>query len=350
LDSRRQYLVFFALVALVATAGFFLARRSPPGAAALSVVPDDAWLVLSVDVEALRASGLAASLKTAGSPGPSGLGAIATQCGFDPVARLRSVVVASPEGGDRGDFGVVFEADVSEADLSACATKVITERAGKPVTRSRSGFQIVEDASDEGHASLAYRSGGPFLVGRGEWLDRMIDRAARPPPASSESTTAAEHADLRRALTERASRESGSKPALVLTTVLPKDLRERLKSELGAESAAPPAGDGADRTNTSVLSVEAAGVAVTTGPPGSTTRLDADLRCDTASACDEVKGVLSRKRDALSRSAGFLIGLGALLDSLRVDPHGASLSLAANAPTDDLAKALARALPLIAAP
>jgi hypothetical protein len=352
LESRRQYLVFFALVAIVAAVGFVFARRSSaPPSSALSAIPDDAWLVLSVDVDALRASGLGAAVQSTRAAGTSGFGALADQCGFDPLEHVRDLVVASPEGGETGDFGVVFETDVSQGDLSACATKVITARGGTPQAKSRAGFEIIEDGTNAGHARLAYRTGGPYLVGRGEWLDRMIDRAAGP-AAPTESATAAEHVDLRKTLVARA-----GKPAVLLTAVLPKGLRERLKGELSAEL-----GSEGDTAYASVLSIEAAGLAVTTGR--ATTTLEADLRCETPSACDAVKTVLERKLAAFSRSVGRtaegsgrnetvgvrLVGLGPLLDSLRLDLHGATLSLAAKAPTDELGAAVARALPGVAPP
>ena len=346
MESRRHFVVFFGFVALVAALGFLLVRRAKAPASVLAVVPDDAWLVLTVDVGVLRSSGLAASLASSGSA--AGLGAIAGQCGFDPLARLRDIVVAAPEGGERGDFGIAFQADVSQVDLSTCAQKVIAARGGKPEAKgSRAGFQVLEDASDPGHARLAYREGGPFLVGRGEWLDRMIDRAAAdgrsaasPEPGRSPKDLApgpATHQDLRLALARAGT------PTVLVTAVLPKDLRERLKAELGAEL-----GSEADRSYAGVLSVEAAGLAMTTGPSGSTTSFDAELRCETPSACDTVKALLERKRAAFVRNVAVrLVGLGPLLDSLHVDPRGGSLAVTASAPTDDLSKALARALPFV---
>jgi hypothetical protein len=291
-------------------------------------VPEDAWLVVTVDVESLRRSGLAEPLAASGAVG--GLG----QCGFDPLARVHEIVIASPEGGEKGDFGLAFRADASQEELQQCADKVIAARGGKPLTRSRAGFSVIEDSSDPGHARVAYREGGPVLVGRGEWLDRMIDLAARSSRSREAGST---HSEL------RASLSHGGTPAVLLTAILPKDLRERLKGELGAEP-----GTEADRAYASVLSVQAAGAALTTGPAGSTTTMEAELRCETPSACDEVKGVIERKRAAFSRSAGArLIGLGQLLDSLHVEARGASLSLVARAPTDELAQALGRVLRMV---
>ena len=331
-EPRRSYVVFFALVTLVAAAGVFLARRSMPATSVLAVVPADAWLVVTVDVRAIRASGLAPPLASAWSPAAAGLGDIPGKCGFDPLERLNEIVLASPEGGEKGDFGLAFQADVPQGALSACANKVISARGGTPATSSRAGYAVIEDSSDTGHARLAYREGGPLLVGRGEWLDRMIDRAS----ARAGQAAAGAHVELGAALSRGA-----TAPAMVLTAVLPRELRQRLKGELGVEPE--------DGTYASVLSVEAAGIAMTTGPAGSTTGFAAELRCETASACEEVKRVLERRRTAFSRNVGaHLVGLGPLLDSVRFEQQGAILSIFAQAPTDDLAEALGRVLHLVA--
>jgi hypothetical protein len=331
-SPRRSYAVFLAAVGLLAVASFFAGRASrKTSGGVLSLVPEDAWLVVTVDVEALRSSGLAVALA-----GTKPIGALG-QCGFDPLARVHEIVVASPEGGEKGDFGLAFRADASRAELEECANKAIGARGGKALTRSRADFTVIEDASDPGHARLAYREGGPFLVGRGEWLDRMIDLASRPPGTSGGGEPGTTHSELRTSLSR------GGTPALLLTAILPKDLRERLKGELGTEL-----GTEADRAYASVLSVQAGGAALTTGPTGSMTTMEAELRCETAAACDDVKGVIERKRAAFSRSpAARLVGLGSLLDSLHVEEHGAALSLTARVPTDELTQALGRVLPVV---
>jgi hypothetical protein len=164
----------------------------------------------------------------------------------------------------------------------------------------------------------------------------MIDLASRPPGTSAGGEPGTTHSELRTSLSR------GGTPALLLTAILPKDLRERLKGELGTEL-----GTEADRAYASVLSVQAAGAALTTGPKGSMTAIEAELRCETAAACDDVKGVIERKRAASSRSPARLVGLGSLLDSLHVEGHGATLSLTAKVPTDELAQAIGRVLPLV---
>lgn len=331
-EASRQNAAFVAIVAAVAAAGFAAgaARRGAPvkSAGVLDAVPRDAWLVVTVDVAALRESPLAKPLMAAGV---ADVVSIAKTCGFDPVARLRELAIASPEGGEKGEFGVAFTGDVTKDDLAACADKTIRARGGKPVASTRGSFAIVDDPSDAKRGRVAYRDGGPFLVGRGAWLDAMMDAAEGKTPRASDNDA---HASLRRALVH----DRDAPRAAVLTASLPKSLREKLKGEMSAELASE-----SDKTWAGVLSVDRAGIAMTAG---ASTDLSAELRCETAEACDAVARFIERKRASFSRDFGVrLVGLGALLDSLSVEVRGPSLSATAHGPTEDLARALARFAP-----
>jgi hypothetical protein len=326
-QSRRQTAVFFALVALVLTSGILLARsRRPRESGALTAVPRDAWLVAAVDVAALRESPIAKPVLGSGSTTiVPGLGSLTDTCGFDPVARLRELVVASPEGGERGDFGVAFSGAFSKDELASCAEKVIRARGGRPSTSTRGGFTVIEDGAGGKPARVAYREGGPFLVGHGAWLDAMIDAAA-----GNAARERPEHAELRAAFEKR----GGPPRPVLVTAVLPKALRERLKGELTAQSGA----------FASVLAVEQAGLSIATGGAGSTTDIAVELRCESQADCEAVRDLAEQKRLALSRDFSVrIIGLGSLLDTLTVEVHGKSLAAAAHAPTDDLARVAQRA-------
>jgi hypothetical protein len=257
-----------------------------------------------------------------------GLGSLADACGFDPLARLTELAVCSPEGGERGDFGLVFAGDLGKDELARCADKVIRARGGQPRTSVQGAFTMLEDTTDAAHTRVAYREGGPFLVGRGAWLDAMMAAASGKDPGPSSA-----HLALRERL-----REPGeTRPTVLLTALLPSALRQRLKAEVTDAAQ--------EREYSSVLSVDQAGLALTTGPTGSTTRVAAQLHCETADACAEVQRLLDNKRLALSRDFGVrLVGLGPLLDSMTLRADGAALSLAASAPTDALAKAIERVL------
>lgn len=190
----------------------------------------------------------------------------------------------------------------------------------------RGGFAIIGDESAPEQARLAYRDGGPFLVGRGAWLEAMIDavagRGARAPAA---------HAVLRSALAP-----SGAAPrALVVTALLPKSLRDRVRAETDAGAAGAFAG---------VLGVEEVGAAVATSE--ATTEAEVDLRCETPAACGAVKGVIEKARLALSGNLGArMMGFGPLIDGLSIDAAAeGALAVRTRAPTADLAEALAHAL------
>jgi hypothetical protein len=341
-QSRRQYVAFFSLVALVLIAGILLARsRRPQVSGALTAVPHDAWLVAKVDVAALRESPLAKPVLGSGSATiMPGLGSLGETCGFDPVARLRELVVASPEGGERGDFGVAFAGEFSKDELASCADKVIRARGGRPSTSTRGDFTVIEDGASGKRARVAYREGGPFLVGRGSWLDAMIDAAD-----GKGERERPEHGDLRRAFEKR----GGPAGSVLVTAVLPKALRERLKAELAEQAGAnaPTSPSDADRAYASVLAVEQAGLSLASGGPGSTTNIAVELRCESQPDCEAVRDLAERKRLALSRDFGVrILGLGPLLDTLTVEVHGTSLVAAAHAPTDDLSRVLQRAADL----
>ncbi len=352
-EVRRQYALFFLLVVGVVAGGFALARRAqrPSGTlSALSAVPADAWLVATIDAAALRASPLSRPLL--GSPGAAdggagvaatvipGLGPVTDACGFDPLLRLDQVVVCAPEGGERGDFGVAFTGDLSRDDLAQCADRIGRARGGAPKTVTRGAFTILEN---EEQTRFAYRQGGPFLVGRGAWLDAMIDAVESAPTEERP-----EHAALRQALARAGAQSQGGRDrAVVVTALLPKSLRERLRAEFGAELGNGGGQADDERAYSGILAVASAGLALGTGGPGSTTELAVELRCDPdpATACADVKALVERKRMVLSRDLGLrLVGLGPLLDSLAVRVTGASLSATAAAPTDDLGRALERAL------
>jgi hypothetical protein len=317
--------VFFALVAAAAITALLVAHKRSRGTV-LSAVPRDAWLLATVDVESLRPSPLAQALFGSGGVTIPGLGKVSEACGFEPLARLTRVALVAPEA--EGDFGIAFEGDFGRAELARCAEQVLRARGGNPSTEIHGSFVVVGDVASA-RARLAYRDGGPFLVGRGAWLGSMIDAVVGKAERARPELLA-----LRTHLLQRAGGSSG--PAVVVAALLPKAMRDQLRTEMQEPSRE-------SEPYAAVLSVDRAGVSVETGAAGSTTRLDAELHCESTEACAQVKTLIERKRFAASTSPALrLAGLGAAIDSLAVEQNGMMLSVKAEVPTDALARAASR--------
>jgi hypothetical protein len=329
---RLWQLGVLALVAILVVASLRAVRgsraRSGPLAGVLSAAPAGAWFVLTVDVAASRPL-LEPLLRSAGGLAPAaraaGLGSLSDACGFDPTSHLRALMVAVPEGGERGDFGVAFSADLTMDELATCARKAIRARGGAPSTATRGDFLVISDGSAPNGARLAYRDGGPFLVGRGAWLDAMIDAVGgRAPRALSR------HEALRASLAPAGL----PLPALVVTALLPKSLRDRVRAETDA---------GPGRAFAGVLGVEEAGAAVIASE--SSTAVDVEIHCEAPEACREVKELIETgRRDLSGNFSARLMGFGPMVDGLSVEVRTPdSLAIKTRAPTGDLAQALAGA-------
>jgi len=358
LGVRRRHFVYAGLgVVLLAVGAFALVRARRAGAATgavLRAAPRDTWLLATVDVAALHESPLVQRvLEPEAVARMVGLPGLSATCGFDPIARVRELMLAAPEAGDRGDFGVAYSGDFRGAELVTCAENVIRSRHGEPRTSARGRFTVVDDARDPKHTRLACSESGMCVIGRGPWLDAMVDAAD-----GNAAGGLSEHQGLR----DRFASDGSAPPAVVVTALLPKALRDRLKAEAapdpstgdaGADSSPP--GDGAARAPrpaaaeafAGVLSVDEAGLAMRTGAAGSTTEITVRMHCETAAACAEVESLVERKRLAWSRDfRARLLGLGPLLDTFEVSAQGPWLAASARAPTDDLAVLLRRLLEL----
>jgi hypothetical protein len=372
----RALLAVGAAALIASGLGVWLhARQASDGAArVLTAAPGDAWLILTVDVAAawpLLEPLVGARGGLSGVSRSAGLGPISDACGFEPLEHVRQLMVALPEvgeRGERGDFGVAFDGDFSADGLAACARRAIAANGGTPGGAMRGDFALVSDQAHPSTASLAYRPGGPFLVGRGAWLDAMIDavdgRAAHSSPA---------HDALRHALTSAGPRSAPGPAALVVTALLPRALRDRVAGDPPPEAADASSPDPAGRGGSgggargpfaSIRGVRAAGLSVVARGPSTAlgpregsaaTDFDLELRCDTPGACDDVKELIERERLALSGDLrARLIGLGPLIDGLSIEAGqgghegeartgaGDSLSIRTRAPTGDLARMLGR--------
>jgi hypothetical protein len=322
--TRRPLALFAACAAAAALA--YAALVKGPRAGPLDAVPAASYLVAELDVEALRASALAPMLENERTLGS--IGDLALACGFDPLGRIRELDLAIPEGGDPGDFGLAASATLTQDELVRCAENVAGTRGEARRVEQLGRFYLSDDG--RGHA-LAVKDDGPILVGKTPWVRAMIEAAERRAPSLRAN---ADHMALRDAL----SSASPTKPVLVVTVLLPRELRERLKKEMGAE-----ANDAnANVTMAGVLGVSAAGVAVRIAQDG-LVDARAELRCESESACAEVAKLVLVRRLAWSQDLALrIVGLGPLIDGLEVNAHGASVTATTRAHAADLGAALER--------
>jgi hypothetical protein len=130
----------------------------------------------------------------------------------------------------------------------------------------------------------------------------------------------------------------GTHPLVVVTALLPKDLRDRLKRDMGAEL-----GDAAGTVMGGVLGVSAAGVALRWTGSGML-EARAELRCESEGACTEVRKLLLAKRLAWSQNLGLrAVGFGPPIDAFEVEAHGSALTATTRAGAQELSAAIERA-------
>jgi hypothetical protein len=306
------------------------------GPSVLDAVPDDSFLVATMAVAELRASPIAAPLlKVASSLG--GMGNAEKECGFDPFARVDEIAVAVPEE-TLGEIGIVIAGRLDRTELIACAKKVIAARGGAASvapSAAHPSFTLIEEASAlDGKPSLALGERGLLLIGKGPWLAKMMETAEGKRPSLKKNER---HMALRSGV--------GEGRSVVLTVLLPAALRNRLRGEMAEEiDGGEPA---ANANMAGVLGVNSAALALAAGAPGGTTELVADLRCDTADACAQVRGLVERKRAGWSKDISFrFIGLAPLFDALTLSAEGAKVTARTRMPADDARLLVERLLDL----
>ncbi len=348
MTTRTKNLLGLLGLVLFAAATVWLVRRTQRGRVrALDAVPAGAFLVVTLDVDQLRASPLGEPVL--GGPGRRLLSdeTLAATCGFDPLERMREIAVAVPVEDESGEFGVAIRADVDKDELVLCARKVIDARGGGDhVTIRQSGsFTLVEPegALARRYPTLAYREGGPFLVARGAWLGTMIDTAEGKLPSAQRD---ARQIALRQELGMSGGEHAAF--ALVATVFLPKEMRERIKKDMGAEVAREPGEGNSSALMAGVLGVESAGLGIAAGDAhGADTRAEVVLRCEDEPACAAVARVIEKTRRDGSGDLGVrMLGVGTLLDNLAVEAKGTSLRVSTHAPAGEAARWIERVLEL----
>ena len=344
-QTVRQVLVG----AVGAAAAFFVfggARVLSGGRTAqpIDAVPKDSFLVATVNLAELRRSPVYESvfgggpatnsaLVTGKTMSALGMGGFAKACGFDPLARVETLAIAVPEGDDHGEFGIAARVQVTKNEIETCARALNgTEvRGGGTTSRNVGSFTVLEDA---GGRAIGYGTGGLLIISKGPWFEAMLGSAEHKKATIEQSR---EHTALRTALTSRAGWRA---PTAVVTTVLPRALRDRLKGERPEEQS-----DSSVEIMNGVLGVSAVGIAVRAGESGQNFDARAELVCDDAAACAAVKEFILKKKLAWSRDLGLrMVGVGALIDSLEIEHNGVNLHASVSVSVNQLSSAIERAM------
>lgn len=344
-----------AIVGLATVAAFVVFRGTSGGGSSAPRMPEDAvpagaFVVADVDVDALRASPLGPALF--GDKGRAlGVGGVAEACGFDPLSRVKRAALSVPEEeSDRGEFGVAARIEVTGEELQRCVARLSERRGGSAETREAGSFVVLDappapaqplPAPPSLHRrttpSFAYGRGGLLLVGQGPWLEAMMRTADGKAPSTRSDPA---HAALRTSL----GGEGWTAPAVLVTMVLPRALRDRLRAEMAAEAGVP---DPSAAAMGGVLGVASAGLAIRTLDQGARLEARADLVCDDEAACAAVEALLGKKRLEWSRDLALrVVGLGSVVDSVQLERTGARVRVRANADAAALAATLNRVLRL----
>ncbi|HEY1954934.1 MAG TPA: hypothetical protein VGH28_04965 [Polyangiaceae bacterium] len=317
---RRNVLVLLGVLALAIGGAFFLApAASQP--AAIDAIPSGAFLVVTADLVALRASPLAKDLG-----GLREVSDVAELCGFDPLAHAKSVAIGVPEKPD-GVFGLAITSDLARGELVHCAERVMSARSAMPSVTEHGSWTVLEQEGFLAEATrprIAYRDGAPLLVARGDYLATM--------QAALDGRTQRAGASGHAALRARAPKDA----LFIATAILPKSVRDRIGREVSDET---DTSDSQKKTMSAILSVNAVSLAI--APTGDLLEIDAELDCDTEDACGVVRDFIDRKRKSIAAEpAARFAGIAGLLDALRLESKGPSLALRLKAPESEIARAV----------
>lgn len=292
----------------------------------LSHIPAGPLLVAEVDVTALRKTPVGEQLLGEGRA-IAGLGEIQQLCGSDPLDGVQRMALSVPELAGVG-FGLFAVGDIDRERLLGCAAKILEQRGGKPARQRQGAFEVLADASQtEQGARLAVADGGPLLLTEPAYL--------APSLAVTPETSAAggPHHKLQ-----------GLVPpgVVVITAVLSETQRATLLDELRVQGA----------TASPLRSLRDGAVslrivtppAVDGSPPGDgQVSVSAVLRCDDPEAAKALADDFeARRRKASSNIALRLVGLGGVLDAIRLRSEDRRVHADVTLPASEVARLLTR--------
>ncbi len=326
MTTRRRNLIVLAVVLAVSALGAFFFAPAARDRTASSAIPQGAFLFVTLDLVKLRESPLATELSSLREVNDD-----SRECGFDPIARAKSIAIGVPEKPD-GVFGLAITHDLAEADLAKCAERVMSIRSAPPRFTQHGSWTVLEQEgilSEATRPKIAYRDGSPLLVARGDYLATMQGALDGTSPRAE---TDSEHAALRKVATGAAHGNA----IVVATAVLPKSLRDRLKNEMSEETGAS---ETKTATMNAILSVRA--LALSIAAHGDDLDLFAELECETDAACATLRDFLEKRRKTIAAEpAARFAGVSAILDAARIEKHGPSLNVTVSAPESEMARAV----------
>lgn len=335
--SLRGKLIALLLIGGLVGAGIWAVNR-PKEISPLDTVPESSFLVGRLDLDDLRASPVFAAVSSAFSSLDSsnffGYADLNESCGFDPISKMSEIVVAVPESQESGEFGIASRITATREELATCTSNLAKKRGAPTETRTQGSFLLLGEPKGN-NARIAFHAPNTLLVARGTWLDQMI---AAGDGKSPRVATNADHARIRASLTEAADWKT---PTLLVSILLPKSIREKIRSEVGDEASAP----NAKNVMNGVLGVKGAGLAIKIGQKGGRSEAKMELVCDAPEPCDQTASFLERQRFQLSTNLGVrLIGIGPLIDSFKVERKGDHVTAQMSISTDELAHSIERAI------
>lgn len=317
MQLRAPRALLFVAAALAAGALLVASIRDEAvvAEAALAAVPEDAIVVATVDLDSVRASSVLSPLVREGREIP-GIGKLDEVCGFDPVGRLRELVLAIPAGAE-DELGVVATGAIEAAPLVACASKLVAKRGGEPIVETSGSFTVVRDARGV-LGRIAVRNGGPVLLGEGAYLQKMMRAAEGAEPNVSRSI----HAKLRSEV------DAG---AIRMTFIVPAEMKQRVRAELGD-------------IDVPALSIHSGAVVVSTSP---TIRIRALANCENEQPCAKLSESLNGSLAEGAKDLGVrLLGMGKLMERVRISSKDERLELQADLTAEEASGLVDRLLAL----
>jgi hypothetical protein len=312
-------LVLAAVLAASALGAYFLAP-SLRQRTAIEAIPRGAFLVVTIDLVKLRASPLAHELG-----GVREVSDVTELCGFDPLARAKTIAIGVPEKPD-GVFGLSITHDLERDELAKCAERVMSARSAVPSVTLRGSWTVVQQEgvlSEATRAKIAYRDGAPLLVARGDYLAAMQQTLDGPRAGPTD------HDALRKIALAH-----GDDALLVATAILPKSVRDKLKDELSSEA---DTSESKKTTMNAVLAVDS--FALSVASRGDSLDVFVELGCDDAGTCRTVSDFLDRKRKTIDADpAARIAGVSGILDAIHLEPRGNRLDATLSAPASELVR------------